>query len=317
MNGHKCTAKRSRTGKSEDFQVRHESSGREQLLVTSPELQTRLGKKYVDETDFFPLLLAHGIVRRVRTIEVGVRPLGGDSFQVTLDAAKPSVGELKAEIDRVHGTFVDYQEIYKVAFRADGAAVREDDAEPEHLNDNSMEVGAGELFTMTVKPEPPLAWGTFATDRVAFSDGLTVATQIGEVGSLVTSGVELTRGQHYWEVELMSDEVSGILVGVTRPDLDPKIFHGYEVSNDAWLIGAGTGSLCGNGKFQNDPAGDYKQGDRVGLLLDLDDGSLCFFKNGVKHGPGYLAGSVTGPVVHAMQLTTQHRQARLLGKPLD
>ena len=37
------------------------------------------------------------------------------------------------------------------------------------------------------------------------------------------------------------------------------------------------------------------------VLLDLNDGSLLFFKNGAKHGPGYPAGSVTGPVAAAVQ----------------
>jgi hypothetical protein len=39
-----------------------------------------------DEADLLGLLLAHSIVRHVRTIEVEVRPLGGDSFKVALDA---------------------------------------------------------------------------------------------------------------------------------------------------------------------------------------------------------------------------------------
>jgi hypothetical protein len=42
------------------------------------------------------------------------------------------------------------------------------------------------------------------------------------------------------------------------------------------------------------------------MLLDLNKGSLDFFKNGVPHGPGYPAGSVTGPVVHAVQLDFDH-----------
>jgi hypothetical protein len=50
----------------------------------------------------------------------------------------------------------------------------------------------------------------------------------------------------------------------------------------------------------------------VGVLLDLDNGSLRFFKNGVEHGPGYPAGSVTGPVVAAVQLVNQGRSVRLL-----
>ena len=60
--------------------------------------------------------------------------------------------------------------------------------------------------------------------------------------------------------------------------------------------------LYGNGKQGDDRAGRFDQGDRMGVLLDLDDGSLRFFKNGVEHGPGYPAGSVTGPVAAAVQM---------------
>jgi hypothetical protein len=50
----------------------------------------------------------------------------------------------------------------------------------------------------------------------------------------------------------------------------------------------------------------------VGVLLGLGDGSLGFFKNGVQHGPGHAAGSVTGPVVAAVQMNTAGDTVRLL-----
>ena len=56
------------------------------------------------------------------------------------------------------------------------------------------------------------------------------------------------------------------------------------------------------GKFGDDEAGRFNEVDRMGCLLNLDDGSLRFFKNGVEHGPGYPAGSVTGPVARAVQV---------------
>jgi hypothetical protein len=64
-------------------------------LFTSPELQTRLRQKYCDQAQLLPLLLAHALIRRVRTIEVEVRPLGGDSFKVSLDTTKPTAGRQK------------------------------------------------------------------------------------------------------------------------------------------------------------------------------------------------------------------------------
>jgi hypothetical protein len=60
--------------------------GRDQLLLKSPELQSRLGKRYCDESELLPLLLSYGLVGRVRTIEVAVHPLGGDNFKIRLDA---------------------------------------------------------------------------------------------------------------------------------------------------------------------------------------------------------------------------------------
>jgi hypothetical protein len=50
----------------------------------------------------------------------------------------------------------------------------------------------------------------------------------------------------------------------------------------------------------------------VGVLLDLDNGSLRFFKNGVQHGPGFPAGSVVGPVVAAVQMFEGGQSVRLL-----
>jgi hypothetical protein len=38
------------------------------------------------------------------------------------------------------------------------------------------------------------------------------------------------------------------------------------------------GPLNGNGKENDDMAGSFDQGDRVGVLLGLGDGSLRFFK---------------------------------------
>ena len=115
-------AKRSRTQQHDAAQAQPDLPGREQLLFTSPEMQTRLGQKYCDEAQLLPLLLAQGLVRRVRTIAVEVRPLGGDSFKVRLNASKPSVGEAKAEVARVQGTEVGRQELYRVAVREDGGS---------------------------------------------------------------------------------------------------------------------------------------------------------------------------------------------------
>jgi hypothetical protein len=184
--------------------------------------------------------------------------------------------------------------------------VREDDAEPELLDNEDQHLDEGSLVAMAVK-EAPLLWRTFPEEVVELSEGGAVATQVKfnegyEDYSLVTTGIELTEGRHYWEVELLSEDKDYIYVGVTRPNLDPEGNYHSKECTDGWFVRPSFGTLFGNGKDNDDRAGHYKQGDRVGVLLDLNNGSLLFFKNGVQHGPGYAAGSVTGPVVAAVEL---------------
>jgi hypothetical protein len=130
--------------------------------------------------------------------------------------------------------------------------------------------------------------------------------------SLTTSKIELTEGKHYWEVELLAESLSMIYIGISRPNLNPRGTYWRSKCTDGWFINARSGSLCGNGKDFEDKAGSYKPGDRVGVLLNLDNGSLRFFKNGVQHGPGYAAGSVTGPVVAAVQMYYEDASVRML-----
>ena len=106
--------------------------------------------------------------------------------------------------------------------------------------------------------------------------------------------------------------VLGIAIGISRPNLDPTGGYIWSDCTDGWFMDADIGSLWGNGKQNDDRAGNYEQGDRVGVLLDLGDGSLRFFRNGAQHGPGYAAGSVTGPVVAAVQIVIDNRSVRLL-----
>jgi hypothetical protein len=172
---------------------------------------------------------------------------------------------------------------------------------------------------MAVTESPLLVWRTFPEDYVELSEGGTVAAVISEDNivdnedgfSHVTTGAELTEGRHYWEVEVLSGGMAGMYVGVTRPNLDPVGDYMEEDCTDGWFIRTGCGGLYGNDKEGHDYAGSYEQGDRVGVLLDLNNGSLLFFKNGVQHGSGYAAGSVTGPVVAAVEMAGETASIRL------
>ena len=51
--------KRARTGQQDGAGSEVNQPGRDQLLLSSPDLQTRLGRKFVDEAELLPLMLAH------------------------------------------------------------------------------------------------------------------------------------------------------------------------------------------------------------------------------------------------------------------
>jgi hypothetical protein len=91
------------------------------------------------------------------------------------------VSEAKAEIARAQGTREAKQELYKVATRPDGGAVREDDAEPELMDDENMELRDGEIVAMAVKEavfEPLLMEEQRALD--GHNDGVICLTLHGD-----------------------------------------------------------------------------------------------------------------------------------------
>ena len=286
--------------------------GRPQLLLNTDELRKRTGKKYCDEAELVPLLLAHGLIRRVRTIAVEVRPLSGESFDIKLNAKAPTVGEAKEQIERDEGTKPRSQLLCRVQVSSDGSNVREFDQEPEELKEDGMALEEGDVIAMGVMPGG-MEWQTWPEDRVSVSEeGKLVTHTADEEWSLTHTGEELTEGRHYWEAEIVENQDGGIYVGLCSPDADPRADHYGRQDTTAWLMGAGSGSLWGNGKQGDDAAGRFNQGDRMGFLLDLDDGSLRFFKNGVEHGPGYPVGSATGPVALAAQMHNTGHAVRLL-----
>jgi hypothetical protein len=143
-------------------------------------------------------------------------------------------------------------------------------------------------------------WDACGSKITLSEDGL-VATKTGGWYNggyqLVTGGLPMTEGRHYWEVEYGHGDA---FVGAVRPGLDhDKECH--ENGNDASFIYGFNGSLCGNGKSFADPQGQFAAGDRIGVLLDLDAGWMCLFRNGKRCGPGFTEG-VTGPLVRAVQL---------------
>jgi hypothetical protein len=108
---------------------------------------------------------------------------------------------------------------------------------------------------------------------MALSEGELVATK-NDGGSgfscwqLATGGLPMTEGRHYWEIELTQG--SQVFVGAVR--------H---------TSSAGTTVPSGGRQSNADQQGQFTTGDRIGVLLDLDAGWMCIYRNGKRCGPGY------------------------------
>jgi hypothetical protein len=173
-----------------------------------------------------------------------------------------------------------------------------EDGLPDAGRLNELGLGSGSVVFMLHR----LGWRWDACGSVITlsEDGL-VATKNTAGGfsqdwQLATGGSPMTEGRHFWEVEVSGERV---LVGAVRPGLDRDKDHSSGI--DGYFIYGANGALFGNGKFLDDPQGQFATGDRIGVLLDLDAGWMRLYRNGERCGPGYTQG-VTGPLVRAAQI---------------
>ena len=107
----------------------------------------------------------------------------------------------------------------------------------------------------------------------------------------------LSAGVHCWETEITKGG-DAINVGVCQADVRPesRTKNLYEQQGKAWVMNTYTGSLCPGFK---DEAGRVPEGARLGCKLDLGAGTLTFYLNGVKHGPGWTG--IVGPVKRCVE----------------
>ena len=147
---------------------------------------------------------------------------------------------------------------------------------------------------------------------------------------LVTCEQLMTEGRHYWEVALtrmisstgavgsVEVYVGAVPAGVTGQDCDDR--DRIDASSAVFTICSDPDndsvSLFGSGKSED--AGEagcdgdvshvdqgeqfvFRQGDRIGMLLDLDAGSLRFYRNGVRLRQEFASG-VTGPLLRSVEV---------------
>ena len=148
-----------------------------------------------------------------------------------------------------------------------------------------------------------------AGSGIELSENRLVARKFSDYSwKVATGGLPMTRGRHYWEVELTATGAGHIFLGVARP---AGLHHDkpYEEAPDSYCIFACDGSLYANGRpaaggsRRRTRSRKFVPGDRVGVLLDLDARSIDFYRNGKRCGRGFEG--VTGPLVRTVELETR------------
>ena len=79
-------------------------------------------------------------------------------------------------------------------------------------------------------------------------------------------------------------------------------------------MGSGTGGLCGNVKEHDDESAPINEDQILSLELDLDLGTLMFFVDGKRYGPGYTSG-VTGKLRFAVTVVYISNTVQIVPTP--
>ena len=181
-----------------------------------------------------------------------------------------------------------------------------EDGLPDAGRLDDLGLGSGSVVFMLFRQG--WRWEECGSSIALSGEGL-VATNTGYGYHLVTGGSPMTEGRHYWEVELTAGYHSN-LIGAVQPGLDHEKSNHHH-TNNAYFIFGGNGALHGNGKSNADTQGGFAEGDRIGVLLDLDAGWMRLYRNGKRCGPGFTEG-VTGPLVRAAEFYHKGEKATAL-----
>jgi len=143
-----------------------------------------------------------------------------------------------------------------------------------------------------------------------------VATKDGGYQSAVCAEHPMVAGAHYVEMTLLETGCCAAMMGVVGQGFDAAGGGAAYRSAEGWLLNTVSGHLChacGWGSWEGRPQqGEIKQGDVVGLLLDLGQRTLSVYLNGARRGvmvapgmgntSGGAVASLAGPLRWAVEV---------------
>jgi|GEM_PF-1637425 len=155
----------------------------------------------------------------------------------------------------------------------------------------AVEVGVRPLLSQTYATWNPSDKGS----EITLSNGNLTITQNGT--GIVRSTISVATGKWYWEYSIASP--SQMRAGVAKSGASLSNIFGSDAFGWSYRAADGT-------KFNNGSSGAYGDtytvGDVMGVALDMDAGTLVFYKNNVSQGTAYTG--LTGPMYAGAGNTT-------------
>ena len=139
-------------------------------------------------------------------------------------------------------------------------------------------------------------WNPLKTYNATFTNGnldASVAATSGSGTDVGLGGFGMSSGKWYWEVTCNS--ITAAMIGISDASAS--------ASSSSVFTANGWAYYSGGQKYNNNSgpsyAASFTSGDIIGVALDMDAGTLAFYKNGASQGVAYSTG-LTGKTMIAM-----------------
>jgi hypothetical protein len=124
---------------------------------------------------------------------------------------------------------------------------------------------------------------TTATNAPTFSNGNLSVSTSSTGASPCRSTFSVDKGKWYWEIKKTSANAADTVIGIMEQS---EAFNTY-IGSTAKGYGYISTANKVNNSSQVSYGATYTSGDIIGVALDMDNGTLIFYKNGVSQGTAY------------------------------
>lgn len=118
------------------------------------------------------------------------------------------------------------------------------------------------------------------------TDGNLNVVTSNSVISAANSSVSVSSGKWYWEITQGAITVGSPWIGVSKSPLGTISTNGFAQSVNGYAYNGTSGQKGNNNTFTAYGA-TYTSGDIIGVALDLDAGTLVFYKNNISQGTAF------------------------------